>query len=235
MIRLAILDDSLPQQLEHSAAGPLADVQVTFAGTDLDKLLEHCRRQPPHVVILNVDLLPPGEPDRVAQLKDQTQAELVIALYSFLRRQDLEALSNVSRPLRGPVTLARLRSQMLSVIIRHMLDDKSAADPADPAKKGASPTSASAPSPQDAPPPRFSSSQLARLMEIPSAVDCECPNHLSELVASLNAFEGYAKRCQNKNPEDAKLHADLALFAAHARSVMERALERVIEHEKIVL
>jgi hypothetical protein len=222
MIRLAILDDSLPRQLEHSA-GPLADVQVTFAGTDLDKLLEHCRRQPPHVVILNVDLFPPGEPDRaIAQLKDQTQAELVIALYSFLRRQDLEALSNVSRPLRGPVTLARLRSQMLSVIIRHMLDDKG------------TPPSTTSP-PHDAPPPRFSSSQLARLMEIPSAVDCECPNHLSELVASLNAFEGYAKRCQNKNPADAKLHADLALFAAHARSVMERALERVIEHEKIVL
>jgi hypothetical protein len=129
MIRLAILDDSLPRQLEHSA-GPLADVQVTFAGTDLDKLLEHCRRQPPHVVILNVDLFPPGEPVRaIAQLKDQTQAELVIALYSFLRRQDLEALSNVSRPLRGPVTLARLRSQMLSVIIRHMLDDKGTRPP----------------------------------------------------------------------------------------------------------
>lgn len=215
---MVILDDFLPQQLEYGA-GNLDDVSITWTGTDLDSLLAHCRRQPPHVAIINVDLVG-GEPERtIARLKEQTNAELVIALYSFLRRQDLEALSNVSRPLRGPVTLARLRSQMLSVIVRHMLDD----DP-----KAALP-------PITATPPRFSSAQLARLMEIPSAVDCECPNHLSELVSSLHAFEAYAKRCENKNPADAKLHAELAQFTGHARAVMERALERVIEHEKIVL
>ena len=218
MVRIAILDDSLPRQLEFSG-GPLADVSVTWAGTQLDELLKHCREQRPHVIIVNVDLVAAGDPARiVADLKERSGAELVIALYSFLRRQDLESLAEVSRPLRGPVTLARLRSQMLSVIVRHVLDD-----------------GPKVPAPVAAAPPRFTTAQLARLMESPSAVDCECPNHLSELVSSLSAFEAYARRCENKNPADAKLHADLALFTAHARAVMERALERVIEHEKIVL
>lgn len=218
---MVILDDSLPKQLEH-AAGPLADVSITWTGTDPDALVAHCRRQRPHVAIVNVDLLGPGlQPDRrIAALKEETGAELVIALYTFLRRDDLEALTSVSRPLRGPVSLARLRSQMLSVIVRHMLDDDDTAKSPPPVEVG---------------PPRFSSAQLARLMEIQSAVDCECPNHLSELVSSLSAFEAYARNCENRSPADAKIHADLALFTAQARAIMERALERIIEHEKIVL
>lgn len=217
---MVILDDSLPQQLQH-AAGPLGDVTVTWTGTDPDALVAHCRKQRPHVAIVNVDLLGAMlQPDRrIAMLKEETGAELVIALYSFLRRQDLEAITSVSRPLRGPVTLARLRSQMLSVIVRHMLDDEETKTPAK----------------VEVGPPRFSSAQLARLMEIQSAVDCECPNHLSELVSSLSAFEAYARNCESRSPADAKIHADLALFTAQARAVMERALERVIEHEKIIL
>lgn len=218
MVRIAILDDSLPRELERSG-GPLAGVAVTWAGTALADLQEHCREQRPHVVIVNVDLVAVSDPARtVSDLQERSGAELVIALHSSQRREHLAELAEASHPAQEPVTLARLRNHVLSVIARHALDD-----------------GPKVPAPVIAAPPRFTAAQLARLMEISSAVDCECPNHLSELVFSLSAFEAYARRCEGKTPADAELHADLALFAAHARAVMERALERVMEHEEISL
>ncbi|HJK89534.1 MAG TPA: hypothetical protein RMH85_14995 [Polyangiaceae bacterium LLY-WYZ-15_(1-7)] len=223
MIRMAVLDDSLPTQMDEAGA-QLDDVEIAFKGERPDAFLSACRETRPHVIVVNVDLFE-SEPDParvIAKLKEETGAELVIALYSFLRRRDLEALAEHGRPMRGPVSLARLRTQMLSVIVKHVLGGPSGARPEKPPAVEPGPA-------------RFSKPQLARLMEISSVVDCECPNHLAEIVASLGAFEAYAKNCENKSPKDAEVHADLALFTAQARAIMESALQRIVEHERIVI
>ncbi len=100
------------------------------------------------------------------------------------------------------------------------------------------PTDVPAPPPEQAdatPPPRFSAAQLARLREISTSVDCECPNHLSGIVASLEAFERYSRECQNESPSDARLHALLARGTGRARVLMEQLLARVLEHDGIQL
>jgi hypothetical protein len=82
---------------------------------------------------------------------------------------------------------------------------------------------------------RFRDEQLARLRELRSAVDCECPNHLAGLIASLVAFERYSAGCESRTPEDAALHALLHRGTAEARAAMEDLLVRVCRQDGIAL
>ena len=84
-------------------------------------------------------------------------------------------------------------------------------------------------------PVRFSAEQLGRLQEIASSVDCECPNHLATLVTSLQGFEAYSAKCENKGEKDAAIHAMLHRETRRARVLMEDALSQLLVHEGIVL
>ena len=86
------------------------------------------------------------------------------------------------------------------------------------------------------PPPRaYTDRQIARLSEISSSVECECPNHLSTLIASLVQFERYSRACKDASPEDAALHARLALGTGRARALIEQLLTEVCHHDRIRL
>jgi DNA-binding transcriptional MerR regulator len=84
-----------------------------------------------------------------------------------------------------------------------------------------------------APPRRFDDETLARLATISSAVKCECPRHLAELLSSLSAFERYSTECESRSTRDAALHAYLSATASRARHAIEIALTQVIEAENI--
>ena len=84
-----------------------------------------------------------------------------------------------------------------------------------------------------APKRHFTDTQLARLLEIASVVECECPNHLAKLVSSLVEFERYAADCESRNPADARMHAYLHRKTALAREIMEEALGELVRFERI--
>ncbi|MGV6817565.1 MAG: MerR family transcriptional regulator [Thiotrichales bacterium] len=79
----------------------------------------------------------------------------------------------------------------------------------------------------------FTRQQLAKLTAITTTFQCECPNHLADLILSLEAFEVYSLECENRNTEDAALHAYLHDASAAARAIMEEALQKVAEAEGI--
>lgn len=81
----------------------------------------------------------------------------------------------------------------------------------------------------------YSDAQLQRLSSIETTIRCECPQHLAELLRSLVAFEIYSEECENANLEDAALHALLRSASAHARGLLEQALARILEAERINL
>ena len=58
---------------------------------------------------------------------------------------------------------------------------------------------------------------------------------LAELIAQLANFEQYSQECLNNSEEDAHLHAQLSAISGTARSLFERALEMVADHEGIDL
>lgn len=82
---------------------------------------------------------------------------------------------------------------------------------------------------------RFSNEQLAMLSAIDNPLKCECPKHLADLILNLQQFEVYSLDCENRNDKDARVHQDLSRASGHARSILENALQRLIDHEDISL
>jgi hypothetical protein len=89
--------------------------------------------------------------------------------------------------------------------------------------------------PGTAAPRRFDDITLADMAALSSAVACECPRHVSELLVQLTAFETYSGQCESQSTVDAELHRYLKHSAASARAILEVALERIALHEGLVL
>lgn len=81
----------------------------------------------------------------------------------------------------------------------------------------------------------FTDEQLVRIGQVSSVVKCECPQHLANLLSSLVAFEKYSERCEDRNQDDAVIHAYLHRTTAQARASMEVALSEVLTQEGIAL
>lgn len=84
-------------------------------------------------------------------------------------------------------------------------------------------------------PPRFDDEALAAMTAASNRLSCECPRHLSDILMMLFSFERYSAQCAHRNPEDARLHAQLELAAGRARVVLEGALETLAIAEGLPL
>lgn len=80
---------------------------------------------------------------------------------------------------------------------------------------------------------RYDLAYLASLRDLPTQVQCECPNHLADLLERLQAFEQYSLACESRNQDDARLHARLYAAASRCREVLEHVLGEVLEIEGI--
>lgn len=86
-----------------------------------------------------------------------------------------------------------------------------------------------------APARRFDDAAVAAWSGMATGVACDCPRHVADLLAQMNAFEAYSADCQHRSPADADLHAYLLRVAGAARVLLETALERVAATEGWVL
>jgi MerR family transcriptional regulator, light-induced transcriptional regulator len=84
-------------------------------------------------------------------------------------------------------------------------------------------------------PPRFDDAALTQFAGLSTAVACECPSHLAELLLQVSSFEKYSRDCANRNAEDAQLHIYLQQVAGSSRMLFEKALERVAVAEGLPL
>lgn len=80
---------------------------------------------------------------------------------------------------------------------------------------------------------QYNDRELAYFAAQSTAIACECPMHLAQLIAKLVHFEAYSAECESRNEEDAALHGYLHKTTSRARSMMERALARVVELENL--
>lgn len=229
MTRIAILDDMLPAQIAENP-DDLQGVDVVWAGTTSAELMDRVDDLDPHVVICAIELLGHDPLSALARL-ERSNTELVLLLYRFARRADLQRLEGERRRVvQSPLSLARLRAQMMSVVVKQMLTGA----PRPRVVVGIGPETES--EPRSAGPPRlFTRAQLGRIAEISTSIDCECPHHLSQLVTSLIAFEDYSARCENRGSEDAAMHRLLHDETSRARAVMGAALAKLLAHENITL
>lgn len=84
-------------------------------------------------------------------------------------------------------------------------------------------------------PPLFDDAALSQFAGLSSAVSCECPSHLAELLLQVSTFEKYSSECANRSAADARLHAYLQHVAGSARMLFEKALEQVAIAEGLPL
>ena len=178
------------------------------------------------LLVIEIPALFSEDTSRVRRLVTRFQALRAVIIYVYAQERTLENLSEdqgVITAIRAPVTLADLREICKTDIAL--------------ACRSASGIIENAPIPDgnsgEFRERKFSQSQLAKLGNISSAVDCECPNHLASLLEALNGFEEYSAQCENRNTADAKVHAYLHQMTAHARATIEDALEVLIEFEDI--
>ena len=75
--------------------------------------------------------------------------------------------------------------------------------------------------------PRFDDAALTEFAGLSSAIACECPSHLAQLLLQISNFETYSGDCANRSAADAQLHAYLQRVAGTARMLFETALEHV--------
>ena len=81
----------------------------------------------------------------------------------------------------------------------------------------------------------FSDKQLATIAASNPNIKCECPHHISALVASLASFENYCRRCEVESPQDAEVHTYLGKEISRARSIVEDALLYLCEKDNLVI
>jgi DNA-binding transcriptional MerR regulator len=225
--RVAVLGDTLPAlvQMEQARIGQ-NDGPVRFVGlfTEESRFRDEAAGLEPDLVVLEWPTIHTDQLRDIAALVARAGAPRAVVIYTFASRAVIERLTAQRiMPKRAPVDAAELGRWCQAL---HA-------------------ASAEAPLPADAlselglggpmPPRRYNSAALARIAASSPTVRCECPHHLVQLVSSLVAFEKYSQECENRNADDAALHAFLHAATAQARATMESALARVIEAEGIEL
>jgi DNA-binding transcriptional MerR regulator len=76
---------------------------------------------------------------------------------------------------------------------------------------------------------QFGSSELSAARRLKSALDCECPRHIADLIEALANFEDYSASCSVDNWHDAAVHACIYAYTGQARHLMEKAMQAVLE------
>ena len=228
MVNLAIFHATLPQYLRASADdADQKNLAIVLATDQRQELLAAAGTVKVDALVADLALLGDAPDAAIAELEQALKPELTLIVYAFAKWEVIERLRGPNRQLmRAPVSARALRSNMIGLIVKHL------ATAPQPKAAAADPT-ALLRIEQSPPMRRFDDMQLASLQDIVSAVECECPNQVADLVLALNAFETYSAQCQNRNEKDAQIHRMLARVTGHARAAMEYALKELCEFEGI--
>jgi MerR family transcriptional regulator, light-induced transcriptional regulator len=169
-------------------------------------------------VIVDAPVLRNDLPVALRQMRMATRAHVVIVVYGFGSRQLLSRLDNanviaLAAPA-DPAQIARICQLGLAI------------DPTPPAALSQRLMHLAAAR-------RYDEAFLQQLSQMPSKVQCECPNHLADLLNKLNAFERYSLECESTNIKDAAMHAMMYSASGHCREFLEEVLRRLMAHEGI--
>lgn len=220
-LKLAVYGETLAGRLSEA---PLPGSRVVLAETDFQRFTSDLALHPTDVLLLEMQMVKADTSDMVANLRKTANTEHVLVVYGFGRAADVARLAASGvLLLRSPIELHAL-AQVLG------LNPPAAGSAAD---KGTQQALAPVSETLEVPARLLSRDELRRLARASSTVECECPQHLVDLVRSLSAFEVYSDQCKNRDEPDAALHAYLHATTARARALVEEALVRTAEIEGI--
>ena len=224
-VRVAVLGDVVSQLFPVNSA-PGAGIEILVSDSDDDRFEADITRQDIDVIVMQSAFLDADTTQRVQDYLNVCGARRAVLIYGFGRSSEINLARTANTVvLRSPVDA----NEIMDAIKRTYLQ-QSMPPPTEATSSASSAdtdwTFTAAPAPR-----RFTQQQIANLANISSTIECECPQHLAQLVAQLSAFEIYSAQCANRDDEDAALHRYLHQTTAEARAMIERALDRVVVAE----
>lgn len=209
-----VVGEGLPTRLADHAAGR----QIQFLNEDASVWLaapSDLEAQRDCALMIELPTLPAAEVAALLKLR-RDQFPRVVVVYGFANQKTLRTLMDGGVVcLKSSATPAELlRNLEVSVEGMALVDliDREAL-----------------------PGQRYSPESVAQLAALAPKLQCECPNHIAQLVMDISAFERYSMECEDQDPAERALHARLRLLSAHARALFEEAIAEVAEHEGIAL
>lgn len=199
---------------------PLQGLEVVAVGDRFEETTERLESLEVDVLMLEYTGLQPDHVAEVHRALDRSGARRAVVIYGFASREVLGEISKTGAritALRSPINMTELKLACL-------LDVKSS--PEFPAT--------TQPSEEDIPLRLFSDQELSDIALASVTVRCECPHHLVTLISNLTSFESYSESCENRNVQDAALHAYLHRVVAKSRVLVEEALAAVAKAEGLV-
>lgn len=172
----------------------------------------------------NIDLLyiekaslTADETQKLAAFIKKVNAPYTLLMYRYSRQQDIAYLKTLGvKTLKAPFDKNGLKD-----LIESLLEAPQGEPMLTPMKQ--------------APARTFSDYALNKAAAMTSSIECECPQHLSELIKSMVDFEAYSADCENKDKASADLHHHIYVRTAQARAILEDLLQSVLDQEGIDL
>lgn len=236
--------DQVSRSVTAVSDGPLGPVRVAIVGEALAVAAQRDGRTYPALEIVATCAV---AGNAMAAMRDVAADVLAVELPT-LQSDDVSLVGAIAEAIGarhvvvayrfGPAAAVRALHERGHVVTRSPLDiaelnrlcRKAAPRDARSVRSG------SAPEPlETVPNRRFDESALARLAHASTAMYCDCPRHVIELLQSLGGFERYSAECETDSPADAVLHQYLERVAGTARALFEDALERVALAGRITL
>ncbi len=224
-VRLVILGATLPLRLRanlESEQGETIDLVATFQRRE--DLLSAELATDVDVLVVELPTIDSESAKEIRELNRHCGASRILIVFGFGSSEVIARLerSDISI-LRFPVTWEEIRALAGALASPRQQQPTTDLEGVEAGLVGA-------------PPARlYDDRQLARAAAASTAIKCECPHHLADLILSLSHFEEYSARCEDQSREDAVLHAYLHVTTARARNLMEQALKKVIDVEGIDL
>lgn len=217
--RVAIVSGALAEMLEDM---DLFEADVVGKSASLDLVEEESDFPKADLLIVEAEALFLETISKLRNAVGACEAKLTLVVYRFASSKTVTALAKSIdgvHLLKAPVTDIQLRRECL-VLLNSLRRDG---------------VGKSIRQPGPIPARLYEADQLARLSRISSTVECECPQHMAELLKGLTAFEKYSEECEDQNADDALMHAFLHRTTAHVRRTMEEALRHLIHAEGLNL
>jgi MerR family transcriptional regulator, light-induced transcriptional regulator len=219
-VRVALVGETLTERAARDSAGvPTLDVVATAA--DTSGALTALRGISADVLAIELPTLQADSVAFVNEMVEAVGARSAVVSYRFGPTAVLSAL----RARGHAVTHSPLDLVELERLCREAIRLEPTHAP-----------TVSPPVPLEAVPSRrFDDRSLAQIAQASTALYCECPRHVVDLLLSLGSFERYSAECENRSPADAALHRYLQRVAGSARALFEDALVLVARSEGLAL
>lgn len=203
-VRIVLVGANLARRVAAERQGLGLEVRASCAR--LEQVADLGAGTGAQVLVVELSELDDSALPLLAAAREAAGAAATVVLYRFCASATIRALRSAGCLVaRVPADLGELALLCRSALAGQRLPLQEAAAPA-------------------VAPPRFDEEALASISAAGTRITCECPRHLTDLLLMIGSFERYSAQCASRNPEDARLHAQLELAAGQARMVLEGAL-----------